>query len=140
MLDGSVGYLDNSAQAHDLSRAASSASTTPGAGASTSPARSSADYVRDFHLGPVSIGDDPNLLTSQIYVEGFGEGAYSRLDVRFYQGLNNTIVSSKLPLVLPRYEYSYFGQPDAWGGRFSLDAGAFQRGAHGSAPTRGAPT
>ena len=35
------------------------------------------------------------------------------------------IVDSKLPVVLPRYQYSYFGQPDAWGGRLSLDAGAF---------------
>ena len=67
----------------------------------------------------------PELLTSQIYVEGFGEGAYSRLDVRFYQAVNNSIISSKLPLVLPRYEYSYFGTPDAWGGRLSVDTGAF---------------
>ena len=53
------------------------------------------------------------------------QGAYSRLDTKFYQGLNDAIISSKLPLVLPRYEYSYFGQPDALGGRLSLDAGAF---------------
>lgn len=26
---------------------------------------------------------------------------------------------------MPRYEYSYFGQPDAWGGRLSIDTGAF---------------
>jgi LPS-assembly protein len=26
---------------------------------------------------------------------------------------------------LPRYQYSYFGQPDDWGGRISVDAGAF---------------
>ena len=39
--------------------------------------------------------------------------------------LNGTIVSSKLPFVLPRYEYSYFGQPDAWGGRLSLETGVF---------------
>ena len=49
---------------------------------------SSADYVRDFHLGG-QLGSDPNLLTSQIYVEGFGQGAYSRFDVRVYQALNN---------------------------------------------------
>ena len=85
---------------------------------------SSADYIRDFHLGG-RLGTDPNVLTSQIYGEGFGQGAYSRFDVRFYQSLNDTIVSSKLPLVLPRYEYSYFGQPDSLGGRLSLDAGAF---------------
>ena len=65
------------------------------------------------------------MLTSQIYGEGFGQGAYSRFDVRFYQSLNDTIISSKLPVVLPRYEYSYFGQPDSLGGRLSLDANAF---------------
>ena len=65
------------------------------------------------------------MLSSQVYAEGFGQGAYSRFDVRFYQSLNETVVSSNLPLVLPRYEYSYFGQPDALGGRLSLDATAF---------------
>lgn len=85
---------------------------------------SSSDYVRDFRFGNGN-NLDPNLLTSQVYAEGFGEGAYARLDARFYQGLSSTIIDSELPVVLPRYQYSYFGQPDAWGGRFSLDAGAF---------------
>ena len=58
-------------------------------------------------------------------MEGFGEGAYSRLDTKFYESNNVVIVSQKLPLVLPRYQYSYFGLPDGWGGRLSLDAGAF---------------
>jgi len=85
---------------------------------------SSANYIRDFHLGS-QLGSDPSLLTSQIYAEGFGRGAYSRIDARFYQGVNSTIITSKLPLVLPHYQYSYFGEPDAWGGRLSIDAGAF---------------
>jgi LPS-assembly protein len=85
---------------------------------------SSPDYVRDFRLGP-DLGSDINLLTSQVYVEGFGVGAYSRLDTKFYQASNTAITNSKLPIVLPRYQYSYFGQPDDWGGRLSLDAGAF---------------
>ena len=65
------------------------------------------------------------LLSSQIYAEGFGQGAYSRFDVRFYQTLNDVVSSNALPLVLPRYEYSYFGEPDALGGRLSIDAGTF---------------
>lgn len=85
---------------------------------------SSTPYVEDFRFGN-GYNLDPNLLTSQIYAEGFGEGAYSRLDARMYQGLSSIIVDSELPVVLPRYQFSYFGQPDAWGGRFSLDAGAF---------------
>ncbi|MDQ2802945.1 MAG: LPS assembly protein LptD, partial [Pseudomonadota bacterium] len=85
---------------------------------------SSPQYVTDFHLGSL-LGGDPNVLASNIYLEGFGEGAYSRLDTKFYQGLNQTIVNSKLPLVFPRYQYSYVGLPDALGGTLSVDTGAF---------------
>ena len=85
---------------------------------------SNANYISDFHLNNVT-GNEPDVLTSQIYGEGFGEGAYSRVDVRFYQALDDSVVSSDLPVVLPRYEYSYFGQPDDLGGRLSVDAGAF---------------
>ena len=85
---------------------------------------SSANYVRDFHLTE-GLSGDQNVLTSQIYVEGFGVGSYTRLDTKFYQALNGVIDSSALPAVLPRYQYSFFGTPDAWGGRFSLSTGAF---------------
>ena len=80
---------------------------------------SSSDFVRDFHFGN-GFDLDPNLLTSDIYAEGFGQGAYARVDTRFYQGLTSIIVDSELPVVLPRFQYAYFGQPDALGGRFSL--------------------
>ncbi len=84
----------------------------------------SANYVRDFHLGRY-LGGAPNLLTSQAYIEGFGQGAYTRLDARGYQGLSNAIIDSKLPVVAPRYAYNYFGQPDTLGGRLSIATGAF---------------
>lgn len=81
---------------------------------------SSEDYMRDFQ-----ISGNNDVLTSQIYLEGFGQGSYSRLDARAYQGLTSSIVSNELPFVLPRYQYSFVGEPDALGGRFALDAGAF---------------
>jgi LPS-assembly protein len=82
---------------------------------------STSDYMRDFQIN----GSADILLTSQVYLEGFGQGSYSRLDARAYQGLSSTIVAAELPYALPRYEYSFVGQPDALGGRLSLDAGAF---------------
>jgi LPS-assembly protein len=85
---------------------------------------SSTQYVTDFHLVEGLEGDS-NVLTSQLYLEGFGEGSYTRLDSKFYQGLNGVLNVSTLPTVLPRYEYSYVGTPDALGGRFSLTTGAF---------------
>ncbi len=85
---------------------------------------SSSDYVRNFSLSSYLSGD-PNILSSQAYIEGFGQGAYTRLDARAYQGLSSTIVDSTLPVVMPRYSYNYFGQLDDLGGRLSANAGAF---------------
>lgn len=84
----------------------------------------SSDYVRNFSLSRYLSGD-ANILTSQAFVEGFGEGAYTRLDARSYQGLSNTIVNSELPVVMPRYVYNYSGKLDELGGRFSASTGAF---------------
>jgi LPS-assembly protein len=85
---------------------------------------SSANYITDFNLGSI-YGGIPSVLTSQVYAEGFGEGAYARADVKFYQGVSSTVVDSLLPVVLPRYEYSYFGRTDPLGGRLSVDTGFF---------------
>lgn len=124
VFDGSAGYLDKSVQASVDTKGQFSLNDTWRTGFDINRA-SSSTYVNDFHFGDNGYGLNPTVLSSDIYAEGFGEGAYSRVDTRFYQGLSNTIVDSELPVVLPRYQYDYFGRPDAWGGRFSLDAGAF---------------
>lgn len=85
---------------------------------------SSPTYVDYFHLGNI-VGGDPSVLPSTVYLEGFGEGAYARLDTRIYQSVNTAIAQNKLPFVLPRFEYNYLGQPDAWGGRLSLQTQDF---------------
>jgi LPS-assembly protein len=83
--------------------------------------RASSDiYMRDFHVSGTA-----DVLTSTVYLEGFGQGSYSRLDARSYQGLTSNTIASQIPFVLPRYEYSLVGEPDALGGRGSLDVGAF---------------
>lgn len=123
-LNGSAGYLDHSPQGTIYADGQFDVNQSWRWGFNIARA-SSSDFVRDFHLGSLQLGADPNLLSSQVYAEAFGEGAYARFDTHFYQGLNDTIISSKLPVVLPRYQYSYFGQPDAWGGRLSVDTGAF---------------
>jgi LPS-assembly protein len=83
---------------------------------------SSVNYMRDYRIpdGLVPV------LTSQVWLEGFGQGSYARLDVRAYQSIeNSTSPITRLPYVLPRYQYSYFGEPDALGGRLSVNADAF---------------
>jgi LPS-assembly protein len=83
---------------------------------------SSVNYMRDYRVP----GGLVPVLTSQVWLEGFGQGAYTRLDMRAYQSITNSnYLISRLPYVLPRYQYSYFGEPDALGGRLSLEAGAF---------------
>ncbi len=83
---------------------------------------SGVDFLRDYMIP----GGLVPVLNSSLWVEGFGQGSYSRLDARAYQSIvNGNSAFSRLPYVLPRYEYSYFGEPDALGGRFSATADAF---------------
>jgi LPS-assembly protein len=85
---------------------------------------SSVNYLNDYNQGQF-FGSISNILTSNVYIEGFGSGAYTKLDATFFQSLDTSIAQTTLPIVLPRYEYSYFGQIDPWGGRFSLDTEDF---------------
>jgi LPS-assembly protein len=123
LVNASGGYVDNSPQGSFVSVGQFNYDDTWRWGFTVNRA-SSTDYVRDFHLVEGLTGDQ-NILTSQFYVEGFGEGSYTRLDSKLYQGLNTAINTSTLPIVLPRYQYSYFGLPDSIGGRLSVSTGAF---------------
>ena len=124
LLNGSLGYFDHSAQASLYSSGLFDLNGTWRWGFNLNRA-TSANYVNDFHLSN-AIGADSTVLASQIYAEGFGEGAYARLDARFYQALDTTAVAdSTLPVVLPHLRYRYFGLPDALGGRLSVAAGFF---------------
>lgn len=80
----------------------------------------SAEYLRDYKFS-----NRGAVLNTSVYLEGFGTGAYTRLDALAYQGLVSSIRQSRLPYVLPRYKYSYFGEPDALGGRLSFDTESF---------------
>ena len=118
-IDASAGYDQSHPQASIFAKGRFSYDDTWRYGFDIDRA-SSETYMRDFHITGWQ-----DILTSQIYAEGFGEGAYSKIDARLYQGLASSVVQADLPYVLPRYEYSYFGEPDAWGGRFSLDINSF---------------
>ncbi|MDR3534876.1 MAG: LPS assembly protein LptD [Acetobacteraceae bacterium] len=122
-INTSMGYLDGSPQGTIDAKGQFSLNDTWRWGFDVNRA-SSSNFVRDFHFNTALTGDY-NLLNSNLFLEGFGQGAYARVDTQFYQGLNTAIVDSKLPTVLPRFVYSYFGQPDALGGRLSVDTGAF---------------
>lgn len=81
---------------------------------------SSRDYLRDFR-----IPGQADVLSSNAFAEGFGVGAYSRVDLYSFQAIATSVTQSALPYVLPRYEYSFSGEPDALGGRTTFDVQAF---------------
>jgi LPS-assembly protein len=79
--DGTVGYVDNADQWSVATKAQVNINDTWRAGWDINRA-SSATYLTDFHFTP-GYSLNPVLLSSNIYAEGFGEGAYSRIDTRF---------------------------------------------------------
>ncbi len=81
---------------------------------------SSAAYLDDFNILPNAAE-----LASNIYVEGFGPGAYTRLEADTYQGLVASITQSALPIIAPYGQYDFNSDPDAIGGRTSIDAEVF---------------
>lgn len=85
---------------------------------------SSLDFVRGQHV-VLGLAGDQTVLPSTVYVEGFGEGSYARIDAKSYQALVANVSSNRLPTVLPRFVYQYTGTPDRLGGRLSVDTGLF---------------
>ena len=114
-IDSGLGYDNNRPQADIFAKGRFSYDDTWRYGFDVNRA-SSAQYLRDYRVS--NRGD---VLTSRAYVEGFGTGAYTKVDAFAYQGLVDSIKQSRLPYVLPRHEYSFFGEPDALGGRLSFD-------------------
>jgi LPS-assembly protein len=81
---------------------------------------SSAQFLDDFNILPNAAE-----LTSNAYIEGFGPGAYARLEADTYQGLVSSITQSALPIIAPYGQYDFDSDPDSLGGRISIDAEAF---------------
>ncbi len=115
-LRGAVAYDQSRPQAFLLGRGQFSYDATWRYGFDVNVA-TSALYTRDFRLP----GYGADVYASSLYLEGFGVGSYARVDALAFQALNTTVVQNRLPFVTPRYTYSYYGQPDALGGRLSLD-------------------
>ena len=114
-VDGAVGIDQKKPQAAIFARGAFAYDDTWRYGFNIDRA-SSSKYLNDYSF--TGRGD---VLTSSIFLEGFGTGAYTRLDSIAYQGLVSSISQARLPYVLPRYQYSFFGEPDALGGRLSFE-------------------
>ena len=115
LVDASLGYDQRALQADLFTRGRFAYDDTWRYGFEVNRA-SSAKYLRDYRIS--NRGD---VLASRFYLEGFGTGAYTKVDALAYQGLVDSIKQSRLPYVLPRHEYSFFGGVDSLGGRLSFD-------------------
>ena len=74
--------------------------------------------MRRFRLG------FDEVLTSRVFLEGFRSRNYAAVNAYKFQGLRAGDNRGRQPTVLPKIQYSFMGEPDAYGGRFQLDASA----------------
>jgi LPS-assembly protein len=81
---------------------------------------SNPNYLNDFNILP-----NQAFLSSGLYLEGFGQGSYAKVEADTYQGLVSSITQSTLPIVLPYGQYHFVSDPDSFNGRFNLNADAF---------------
>jgi len=81
---------------------------------------SSIDYMRDF-----KVQNWRPVLTSEVFAEGFGQGSYTRIEARVFQGLTSSVIAKQLPMALPYWQYSFAGERDRLGGRIGMDVDMF---------------
>ena len=85
----------------------------------------------NIHVAPSSNFITPsNYLTTHLYAENFGPGSYGNISAYSFQSLNPLIGDAVEPAVLPVMSYAWKGEPDALGGRFSLNGSAVDLVAH----------
>ncbi|MCR9212613.1 MAG: LPS assembly protein LptD [Proteobacteria bacterium] len=65
---------------------------------------------------------DLDTLTSTAYIQGQRGRNFSLLSAYSFQGLRSTDVSSQTPFVPAWWDYSYVGEPNKYGARFSANA------------------
>lgn len=123
VLNPSVGYTDGSIQGAISTRGQFNLNDSWRWGFDVNRA-SSVNYLLNFNRS-ASFAGNLNLLNSQLFAEGFGRGSYARVDAKAFQSLNTASPSTRLPIVLPRAQYSYFGLPDRLGGRTTATMDAF---------------
>lgn len=75
-------------------------------------------YLARYRLG------NPEVLTSRAFAEGFQDRNYAAVNAFAFEDLRANQNRSQTPLVAPYALYSFQGQPDPYGGRFTVNANA----------------
>ncbi|WP_428247513.1 LPS-assembly protein LptD [Ferrovibrio sp.] len=78
----------------------------------------------DTYLSRYQIPDraNNNVLTSRLFAENINNRSFMAANAYSFQGLRPTDVPGLTPFVVPLLDYSYIGQPGAYGGRWAIDS------------------
>lgn len=76
------------------------------------------------YLARYNLPSPANSLNSHLFAENFGANSYANVSGWAFQSLRSGIGDSGLPIALPVADYSWVGQPDALGGRLSVQGNA----------------
>jgi LPS-assembly protein len=64
----------------------------------------------------------PNTLTNHFITEGFGSRSYAVAEAYYFQGLSKDDEQDKIPIVVPKFNYSFVSNPNSFGGMTTMDA------------------
>jgi LPS-assembly protein len=74
-------------------------------------------YLREY-----GFKQPPAYLQSDVFVEGFSARSYASANAYLFQQLRNDLHDRQTPVVAPLFQGQLVGDPDRWGGHYTLDA------------------
>ena len=74
-------------------------------------------YLRRYDIAST------DTLENRLYVEGFRGRSYAAANAYYFQGLRAADDPGNTPIVFPKLDYHYVGEPRRFGGYWSVDAG-----------------
>jgi LPS-assembly protein len=75
-------------------------------------------YLRRYNF------EAPDTLENRVYAEGFRGQNYASANAYHFQGQRSNDNESETPIVFPKLDYNYVGEPGSYGGTWKLDANA----------------
>ncbi|MHA1565316.1 MAG: LPS-assembly protein LptD, partial [Alphaproteobacteria bacterium] len=75
----------------------------------------------DTYLGRYGISSE-DTLTSHLFVEGFRDRSYANAEAYYFQGLAADDIQDTIPIVAPKLDYNFIGEPMDSGARLTMDA------------------
>lgn len=75
-------------------------------------------YLRRYNFA------SPDTLENRAYAEGFRGRNYSSANAYYFQGQRSTDDNGETPIIFPKLDYNYVGEPGHFGGVWKLDANA----------------